>query len=251
MMMNWCLGWIQGRLKSKAVVKSDALDDGDIDEDLSSSRDEAQGGSELHLRRPADLPQQDQSPLQVPAEPNGLHVPKPPQRCPQQGAQGQEEDQGRVEPAGPKGRGGEVSAIIPREKRKSPGGANQHVIPPKPKPPASTPSLSSMASLVGIPKSKSVPAVQPPAVRSTRFGAVYHAKAECSYLKARTTGTTQVVQFCQVCRSMLESQNRPLPVIGDEVKMRSFASTYHAVDGCNESTRLDSFRCCSSCGTRF
>ncbi len=121
MMMNWCLGWIQGRLKSKAVVKSDALDDGDIDEDLSSSRDEAQGGSELHLRRPADLPQQDQSPLQVPAEPKGLPVPKPPQRCPQQGAQGQEEDPGRVEPAGPKGRGGRSFCDHSQRKREVTG----------------------------------------------------------------------------------------------------------------------------------
>ena len=251
MVLNWCLGWIQERLSSKAVVKKNALEDNDVDEDLSSSRDEVQGGSELPLPRPADLPQQDQSPLQVPAEPKGLPVPKPPQRCPQQGAQGQEGDQSRVEPAGPKGRGGGVSMILPKEKGKSPSGAGQPAIQPKPKPPASTSTSSSMAPLVGIPKSKSVPAVQPPALRSTRFGAVYHAKAECSYLKARTTGTTQVAQFCQVCRSMLESQNRPLPVIGDEVKMRSFASTYHAVDGCNESTRLDSFRCCSSCGTRF
>ena len=152
---------------------------------------------------------------------------------------------------GPKGRGGEALVITPKEKGKALGGVCQQVILPKPKQQTSTTSSSSMTALVGIPKSKSVPVPQPPAIRSTRFGAVYHAKAECSYLKARTTGTTQVAQFCPVCRSMLESQNRPLPMIGDEVKMRSFASTYHAVDGCNDSTRLESFRCCSSCGTRL
>ena len=82
-LMNWCFGWLEGMMRSDAAVKNDALDD-NLGDTLSSSRDEDQ----LPLRRPADLPQQDPVPLQVPAEPKGLPVPKPPQRCPQQGARG-------------------------------------------------------------------------------------------------------------------------------------------------------------------
>ena len=65
-LMNWCFGWIKGRLRSDASAKRDALDD-DFDDTFSTK------GSQLPLRRPADL------------EPQGLPLPKPLQRCPQQG----------------------------------------------------------------------------------------------------------------------------------------------------------------------
>ena len=104
-----------------------------------------------------------------------------------------------------------------------------------------------------VPKAGSVICVAKsgPVARTTRYGTVYHTNDQCRFLTARGTGASRAAQLCERCRLLIETRGGPMPAAGDVLRMRAFAQTYHVPSGCNDSTRLDNFQCCTVCSGRL
>ena len=207
----------------------------------SSSRDEVLERPR-HLPDPlSDLPVRDSSKRQEPSGHQGPNVAK----APLQHLQPEE----NLKKVGPKGRGGET----PIAERK-PVDAN-----PKSSMAASSSSAASEGpkakalTVLPVPKAGTVipMAKSGPIVRTTRYGTVYHVDGQRRFLTARGTGASRAAQLCEGCRLLIGTRGDPMPAPGDLLKMRSFAWTYHVPDGCNESTRLDNFQCCTACNARL
>ena len=143
----------------------------------------------------------------------------------------------------PKRGGGETQIAVPKVGTPEPKGTQPTQVVPVPK---SSMQLLSSSSTSGLPVPKSGLAV-----RTTRFGTVYHTNDHCRFLKSRSTGAARLAHLCSNCRALLDSQGRDLPVLGDVLKMKAFDQTYHVQHGCNESGQRDNFQCCTVCNSRL
>ena len=242
---TWCVEIFSEKVSLNALEESEELEDDD-EVQASCSRDEVPARPK-HLPEPLSvLPQPDPSEHQEFSghrESSGLQevqVPKASQPTGVQSLNGPQGESGTRATTVPKGRGG-VSA---------PGVVSAGVV-SKP----SMPIPSTGKAVGGVSAAKATQAVpvanSGPVVRTTRYGTVYHTSDNCRFLTARGTGTFRTAQLCESCRAVMESQGREVPVAGDDLKMRAFAQTYHVPNGCNNSTHLDTFLCCTVCNTRI
>ena len=215
----------------------------------SSSRDEVLERPRHLPDPPSDLPVRDSSKRQEPSGHQGPNVAKAPLQHFKP-----EENLKKIEPKPgqavvPKGRGGETPIA---ERR--PVDAN-----PKSSMAASSSSAANEGpkakalTVLPVPKAGTVipMAKSGPIARTTRYGTVYHVDGQCRFLTARGTGASRAAQLCEGCRLLIGTRGDPMPAPGDLLKMRPFAWTYHVPDGCNESTRLDDFQCCTACNARL
>jgi len=237
--LTWCVKIFSEKESLNDLEESEELEDDD-EVQASCSRDDVPARPK-HLPEPLPvLPQPDPS---EPRESSGhqeVQVPKTSQPAGVQSSNGFQGESGTRVTAVPKGRGG-VSApkMMPASVISKP----------------SMPIPSTAKAVGGVSAAKATQAVpvaeSGPVVRTTRYGTVYHTSDSCRFLTARGTGTFRTAQLCESCRAVMESQGREVPVAGDDLKMRAFAQTYHVPNGCNNSTYLDTFLCCTVCNTRI
>ena len=217
----------------------------------SSSRDEF-----FSLERPrhlpdplSDLPRRDPSEHQKPSGHQGPNVAKAPLQHlqPEENLKKIETKPGQA--VVPKGRGGETQMA----ERKSVDAYPKSSMAASSSSAASEGPKAKALTVLHVPKAGTVipMAKSGPIVRTTRYGTVYHVDGQCRFLTARGTGASRAAQLCEGCRLLIGTRGDPMRAPGDLLKMRPFALTYHVPDGCNESTRLDNFQCCTACNARL
>ena len=268
----WFLKVTAGDSSPNAIEEKEVSEDEQVSEE-----DQVQAVSprEKALERPAhlpeplsDLPHQDPSGHQACSVHQELQVAQvSPQSGQSEGVKAKSET-----PVGPKGRGGGMSVGVPKHGTGVPKSMamSMDAVPKRSTLTSSSSSTSEIAgpklgSMVPVPKSgattvgssfgpsgPTIPAAKAGfTVKTTRYGTVYHTNSQCRFLGARGTGASREAQLCSSCRALLESRGDGVPVGGSELKMRAFAQTYHVPNGCNDSTFLETFRCCTSCNVRL
>ena len=226
-----------GEPLSNVPEENEASEDEKVE--ASSSRDEV-------LERPCHLLEPlSGAPLRAPPEPKVRSVLQVPSGL--QAPSGQQESEVAQLPlhidqpvVGPKIGGAGTEVSVPKVGTPEPKRIQVGAIPKT----SMQSSSSSSANIVPVPKSG-------PTVRTTRYGTVYHDTDQCRFLRARMTGASRVAHLCSHCRALLESEGRDMPVMGDVLRMRAIAQTYHVPDGCNEAGRQENFQCCTVGNSRL
>ena len=83
-------------------------------------------------------------------------------------------------------------------------------------------------------------------VLTTRFGSVYHFRADCHYLSSPQTGPTRESGWCWMCRAIsLQTRGRPPP--GSPLWIDHWGGAYHVDDRCPRRHNQRVTRACQVC----